>query len=251
MKRASSGFTLVELMVATVIFMIICAIAIPNYMSATQRAHEAVAVSFLRQLQTGQEAYRLNSQQYADSFAKLQPYVSADLVEPSFPKPGFDFGLTSVAYADPIPPSATQGNGGSGSGQGGSNPGNSGSAPGQGGSSPGNSGSAPGQTGSNPGQSGGSAPGQSGSAPGQGGSNSGSTGTSGSSSGSSGTGTAPSDSKVYSMYIFQLTLSDPQHWSCTAEPVRDRTNSKFYFTDQSNVIRYAVGSIADSLSQQL
>jgi type II secretory pathway pseudopilin PulG len=231
MKRSSSGFTIVELMVAMVIFMIICAIAIPSYMSATQRAHEAVAVSFLRQIQTGQEAYRLNSQQYADTFSKLQPYVSADLVEPALPEPGF--GLTTVAYAEPLPPSAVQGNGGSGAGQGGSNPGNSGSAPGQ--------------TGSNPSQGGGTPPGQ-------GGSSSGSTGTvasSGSTGSTSGTGTAPSDSKVYSMYIFQLTLSDSQHWSCSAEPVRDRTNSKFYFTDQTNVVRYAVGSIADSLSPQL
>jgi type II secretory pathway pseudopilin PulG len=238
MRRSSSGFTIVELMVAMVIFMIICAIAIPSYMSATQRAHEAVAVSFLRQIQTGQEAYRLNSQQYADTFAKLQPYVSADLVEPALPEPGF--GLTTVAYAEPLPPNAGQGNGGSGGGQGGSNPGNSGSAPGQ--------------TGSNPGQGGGTPPGQGGSAPGQSGSSSGSTGSSsssGNSGSSSGTGTAPSDSKVYSMYIFQLTLSDPLHWSCSAEPVRDRTNSKFYFTDQTNIVRYAVGSIADSLSPQL
>ncbi len=241
MKQASSGFTIVELMVAMAIFMIICAIAIPNYMSATQRAHEAVAASFLRQVETGQEAYRLNSQQYADTFAKLQPYISADLIQPALPHPGFDLGFASMAYAEPVPPGAPQGNGG----------GSGGSQSGQGSSSPGNSGSAPGQTGSNPGQSGAGAPGQSGSAPGQAGTGSGSNGSSSSSSNLSGSGTATSDTKVYSMYIFQLTLTDPQHWSCTAEPVRDRLNSRFYYTDQSNVIRVSVGSLADSLSPQL
>jgi prepilin-type N-terminal cleavage/methylation domain-containing protein len=247
MRRASNGFTIVELMVAMVIFMIICAIAIPNYMSATQRAHEAVAVSYLRQVQTGEEAYRLNNQEYTGVFAKLQPYISADLVQPALPELGLGDLLVSTAYAEPIPPAAPQGNSGSAPGQGGSSPGNSGSAPGQGGSSPGNSGSAPGQGGSSPGNSG-SAPGHTGSTPGQGGSNPGQGGSSG---GSTGTGTAVSDTKVYTKYIFQLTLTDPSHWSCTAEPVRDRLTSKFFYTDQTDVIRVSVGSLADSLSSQL
>jgi type II secretory pathway pseudopilin PulG len=242
MKRPSDGFTIVELMIAMVIFMIVCAIAIPNYMSATQRAHEAVAVSFLRQVQTGQEAYRLNSQQYADTFAKLQPYISADLVEPALPQPGLGDAFITTAYAEPIP-NPTQGNGGSAPGQGGSNPGNGGSNPGNGGSNPGNGGSAPGQTGSTPGQTGSTLPGQGGSTPGQGGTGSG--------SGSTGSGSANSDSKVYSMYIFQLTLTDPSHWSCAAEPVRDRLTSRFYYTDQTDVIRYSIGSLADSQSSQL
>jgi type II secretory pathway pseudopilin PulG len=236
MKRATGGFTIVELMVAMVIFMIICAIAIPNYMSATQRAHEAVAVSFLRQVQTGEEAYRLNSQEYADTFAKLQPYISADLVQPVFPEPGLGDFFVSTAYAEPIPAGAPQGNSGSAPGNSGSSPGNSGSAPGNSGSSPGNSGSAPGHGGSNPGNSG---------------SGSGSTGTTGSGSGSTGSVTPVADTKVYSKYIFQLTLTDSSHWFCTAEPVRDRLNSRFYYTDQTDVIRVSVGSLADSLSPQL
>ena len=268
MKRTSGGFTIVELMVAMVIFMIICAIAIPNYLSATQRAHEAVAVSFLRQVQTGEEAYRLNNQQYADSFAKLQPYIAADLVIPEIPSRGLGFEFVSVAYAEPSPTAPPQGNSGSAPGQTGStpgqtgsNPGNGGNPPGQGGSSPGNSGSAPGQTGSTPGQ-GGSNPGNSGSAPGQTGSTPGQTGSTpgqggaGSGSGSTGTdsttpGVANADTKVYSMYIFSLSQTDAQHWSCTAEPIRDRLNSKFYYTDDSNVIHVSVGSLADSLSPQL
>jgi type II secretory pathway pseudopilin PulG len=147
MKRTCDGFTIVELMVAMVIFMIICAMAIPNYMSALQRAHEAAAATFLRQVQSSEEAYRLSSQQYADTFHKLQPYMSPDT---------------------------------------------SGSTP----------------------------------AP-------------------------PSDTLVYSKYVFDLTLTDPTHWQCAGQPISDRLNSKFFYTDQTNVIHVSVGNIADSLSPQL
>ena len=224
MKRASAGFTIVELMVALLIFMIILAIAIPNYMSALQRTHEAVAVSFLRQVQTSEEAYRLSSGQYADAFAKLQPYMSVELVPPALPKPGLGGGFVTIAYAEPLPGHPPQGN--------------SDSAPGQTGSTPGQSGSAPGHGGSNPGQSGSSG--------GQGGSSSASPGST-----STGTGNPASDSKVYSKYIFELTLTDPMHWSCTAEPVGNRLNSKFFYTDQTNVIHVVIGSLADKLSPQL
>jgi prepilin-type N-terminal cleavage/methylation domain-containing protein len=239
MKRASNGFTIVELMVAMVIFMIICAIAIPNYVSALQRTHEAVAVSFLRQVDTSEEAYRLTNDQYADTFAKLQPYMSAERIPPAIPLPGFLDGFVTIAYAEPLPGGSPQGNSGSA-------PGQTGSAPGQSGSSPGQSGSAPGHTGSAPGQSG-SAPGQTGSTGSQG-----NTGATTSGSAPAGTGSpAPPDTKVYSKYIFSLELTDPMHWSCTAEPVADRLNSKFFYADQTNIIRVSIGALADNLSPQL
>lgn len=253
MKRRAEGFTIVELMVAMVIFMIICAIAIPSYMNALQRTHEAVAVSYLRQVETGQEAYRLSSQQYADTFAKLQPYISADLIPPALPAPGLFDGFGGVAYAEPAPGGTSQGKSGTAPGQTGSNPGQSGSTPGQSGSAPpGQSGSTPGQSGSAPGQSG-SAPGQSGSAGASGSSGSPSSSSSSTSSGGTSTGSSnqPTDTKVYSKYIFELTLSDPLHWSCTAEPVSDRTNSKFYYTDQTNTIHMTIGSMPDALSPQI
>jgi prepilin-type N-terminal cleavage/methylation domain-containing protein len=231
MKRGSRGFTIVELMVALVIFMIICAIAIPNYMSALQRTHEAVAVSFLRQVQTSEEAYRLSDQQYADTFAKLQPYMSAELVPPELPQPGLGDGFVTIAYAEPLPGGAPQGKSASAPGQTGSTPGQSGSAPGKSGSAPGHSGSAPGQTGSTSGQ--------------------GSVATTTTSSASPATATPESDSKVYSKYIFTLTLIDPLHWTCTGEPVGDRLDSRFYYTDQSNIIHLSIGAVADSLSPEL
>jgi type II secretory pathway pseudopilin PulG len=229
MKRSPEGLTLVELMVALVILMIIFAISLPNYMRALQHTHEAAAVSYLRQVQTAQEAYRLSNQQYADTFAKLQPYLSAELTPPALPRPGLMNEFVSVAYAEPLPGGAGQGNSGSAPGQSGSTPGQSGSAPGQSGSTPGQSGSTPGQSGSTPSQGGGPA-------------------SSGNASSGTGTGTALSDSKVYSKYIFELTLTDPLHWSCTASPVGDRLNSKFYYTNQSNIVHFTIGTLPDSLS---
>ena len=79
-----------------------------------------------------------------------------------------------------------------------------------------------------PGQ-GGTPPGQGGTPPGQG-------------------GPSPPSQTVNSMYIFELTRSAGDHWEATAEPVRDRTANRFYYTDESGVIRFAVGSLADASS---
>ena len=86
----------------------------------------------------------------------------------------------------------------------------------------------PGQGGTPPGQ-GGTPPGQGGTPPGQG-------------------GPPPPSQTVNSMYIFELTRSTGDHWEATAEPVRDRTANRFYYTDESGVIRFAVGSLADASS---
>lgn len=85
-----------------------------------------------------------------------------------------------------------------------------------------------GQGGTPPGQ-GGTPPGQGGTPPGQG-------------------GPPPPSQTVNSMYIFELTRSAGDHWEATAEPVRDRTANRFYYTDESGVIRFAVGSMADASS---
>ena len=85
-----------------------------------------------------------------------------------------------------------------------------------------------GQGGTPPGQ-GGTPPGQGGTPPGQG-------------------GPPPPSQTVNSMYIFELTRSPGGHWETTAEPVRDRTANRYFFTDNSGVIRFAIGSLADASS---
>jgi len=230
MRRHSSGFTIVELMIAMVVLMIVTAMAIPQYLSAIQRGHEAAAVSYLRQVQTAQEAYQLANHEYADTFAKLQPYVSAHLEMPPLPDGGLD-SFATVAFAAPLQQGTPPGQGGTPPGQGGTPPGQGGTPPGQGGTPPGQGGTPPGQGGTPPGQ-GGTPPGQGGAPPGS-------------------TGTPSSDTKLYSLYIFTLTRPDTSHWNCTAEPVRNRLNSRFYYSDETLSIRYAFGALADALSPQI
>jgi prepilin-type N-terminal cleavage/methylation domain-containing protein len=141
MNRRRNGFTIVELLVVMAIIMIVTAIAVPHFLSAVQRGHEAAAVGFLRQLQNAQETYRLANHQYANTFASLS--------------------LASIG------------------------------------------------------------------------------------SGSSG------GSLVSSMYIFTLTQPDPTHWQCTAEPVSDRLTSRYFYSDDSGLIRFALGTMANASSPEL
>ena len=91
------------------------------------------------------------------------------------------------------------------------------------------------QGGPPPGQ-GGTPPGQGGTPPGQGGTPPG------------GGGPPSSDFVVNSMYIFRLTRIQPDRWEATAEPVRDRTLNRYFFTDNSGVIRFTRGALADAFS---
>jgi hypothetical protein len=52
-------------------------------------------------------------------------------------------------------------------------------------------------------------------------------------------------------YIFTLVRPTPTTWSCTAAPVRDRGISKFFYFDQTGVIRVELGKFAGSASPQL
>ncbi|MBI1750067.1 MAG: hypothetical protein HY234_02055 [Acidobacteria bacterium] len=52
-------------------------------------------------------------------------------------------------------------------------------------------------------------------------------------------------------YIFTLTSTSIERWSCVAEPVMDRTTSRFYYTDNTGVIRAARGRYADENSPPL
>ncbi len=242
MKRRAAGFSLVELLIVMVVIMILAAIAIPQYMSAIQRSHEAYAASYLRQVQTGEEAFRLEFHKYTGSFSQLRAYVSVQAAPPSFP--GLD---SPVAFAVPLPAGAFQGHSGSAPGHGGTPPGQGGTPPGQTGTPPGQGGTPPGQGGTPPGQ-GGTPPGQGGTPPGQGGTPPGQTG---GTSGTTGTTAAASDTAVRSMYIFELTLLDDDHWQCTAQPVRDRLSNRFFFIDDTGVIRYQVGALATASSPAL
>jgi len=66
------GFTLIELLVVILIIGILAAIAIPSFLSQKDKAGDASAKSFARNMQTAQETYFTDNNAYADDLGRLQ-----------------------------------------------------------------------------------------------------------------------------------------------------------------------------------
>ncbi|MCX7845267.1 MAG: type II secretion system GspH family protein [Dictyoglomaceae bacterium] len=58
------GFTLIELMVVIVIIAILAAVALPNFMGATEKARESAVRSAVKTIQTSLEMYATDNQGY-------------------------------------------------------------------------------------------------------------------------------------------------------------------------------------------
>jgi len=66
------GFTLIELLVVILIIGILAAIAIPSFLSQKDKAGDASAKSYARNMQTAQETYFTDNNAYANSLGALQ-----------------------------------------------------------------------------------------------------------------------------------------------------------------------------------
>ncbi len=66
------GFTLIELLVVILIIGILAAIAIPSFISQKDKAGDASAKSFARNMQTAQETYFTDNNAYGANLAALQ-----------------------------------------------------------------------------------------------------------------------------------------------------------------------------------
>jgi type II secretory pathway pseudopilin PulG len=130
----------VELLIAMAVILVIAALAVPNLFRAQKKAYEAGVISFLRTLQSEQEAYRLANSFYADNFGIL--------------------GLNPA-------------------------------------------------------------------------------------------GAMPVTVLVKHNYVFTISRPTPTTWSCIAEPVRDRPDSKFFFLDDTLLMRVEIGNFAGTTSPQL
>ena len=71
MKRRSSGFTLVELMIVVAVLAIIASLAIPALLNSRMAANEASSIASLRTISTLNERYRVRFSAYAGSLNNL------------------------------------------------------------------------------------------------------------------------------------------------------------------------------------
>jgi type IV pilus assembly protein PilA len=65
------GFTLIELLVVILIIGILAAIAIPSFLNQKDKANDAAAKTYVRNMQTAQETYFTDNNTYANSVATL------------------------------------------------------------------------------------------------------------------------------------------------------------------------------------
>lgn len=72
MRRASAGFTLVELATACAVVGVLAGVALPSYQGQLQRARRTDAVAALTRLQAAQEAMRSQHGLYSADFGALQ-----------------------------------------------------------------------------------------------------------------------------------------------------------------------------------
>jgi len=71
--RKEKGFTLIELMVVIVIIAILAAVALPNFMGATEKARESAVTSAVKTLQTSLELYATDHNgEYTDNLEILE-----------------------------------------------------------------------------------------------------------------------------------------------------------------------------------
>jgi type IV pilus assembly protein PilE len=94
-RRATGGFTLIELMAVVVIVAILVAIAYPSFMAQVRKSRRAEAVSTTAQIQQGQERFRANCPCYAHNIGNA---ISATCPA-ACPGTGADAGLGIAAVA--------------------------------------------------------------------------------------------------------------------------------------------------------
>jgi type IV pilus assembly protein PilA len=119
--KDEKGFTLIELLVVILIIGILAAIAIPSFISQKDKANDAAAKSYVRNMQTAEETYFTDNNAYADTLAKLQTIEPALNETPSSTSPtvtnatanGFTVtatskGASAVAYSITKDPTTSQ-----------------------------------------------------------------------------------------------------------------------------------------------
>ncbi|HSV54221.1 MAG TPA: type IV pilin protein [Burkholderiaceae bacterium] len=95
--RRSSGFTLIELMVAVAVIGILAAIAYPSYQDQIRKSRRAEAQSTLMSIAGRQQQFLLDTRSYADSVATLNLNV------PTSVSPHYTVTITVSAATSTLP----------------------------------------------------------------------------------------------------------------------------------------------------
>ncbi len=78
MAQNRSGFTLIEVLIVTVIISILAAIAIPKFAGTKEKAYDATAVADLRHLVEASEAYFADHLHYPHELEDLTDWVPSN-----------------------------------------------------------------------------------------------------------------------------------------------------------------------------
>lgn len=96
--KHTKAFTLIELLIVVAIIAILAAIAVPNFLEAQTRAKVSRVKSDLRTLNTGLEAYRVDTNKYCINTTTYSLFAAIELIPLSTPIAY----VTSVDMSDPF-----------------------------------------------------------------------------------------------------------------------------------------------------
>ena len=78
MPGKRDGFTLIEVLIVTVIIAILAAMALPKFASTKEKAYDATAVADLRHLTEASEAYFADNLEYPTALADLTDWLPSN-----------------------------------------------------------------------------------------------------------------------------------------------------------------------------